>query len=44
MAWVLDHPEDARIMAKRGRERMTEYGLPQIIKVYEALYAEALSA
>jgi glycosyltransferase involved in cell wall biosynthesis len=44
MLWILDHPEEARIMAKRGRERMTEYGLPQIIKVYEALYAEALSA
>ena len=44
MVWIMDHPEDGRIMAKRGRERVTEYGLPQIIKVYEALYAEALSA
>ena len=43
MAWVLDHPEDARNMGKRGRDRMREYDLPHILKLYEALYAEAAS-
>lgn len=42
MAWVLDHPEEAKSMGKRGRERMKDYGLRHILKHYEDLYAEAL--
>lgn len=42
MAWVLDHPEEAKMMGKRGRERMNAYGVRQIIKLYEDLYASAL--
>lgn len=42
MAWVLDHPEEAKMMGKHGRERMNAYGVRQIIKLYENLYASAL--
>jgi glycosyltransferase involved in cell wall biosynthesis len=40
MAWILDHPEEAQQMGKRGRENMVNYDLPHILKLYEALYAE----
>lgn len=41
MAWILEHPEDARSMGKRGRNLMeTTYDLRNIIKLHEALYAE----
>lgn len=40
MAWILDHPEEAQHMGKRGRENMVNYDLPHILKQYEALYAE----
>lgn len=43
MAWILDHPEKARIMGKRGRERVFKYDLRHIIKLHEVLYAEATS-
>lgn len=43
MVWVLDHPEEAKAMGKRGREFMADYELRKIIKLYEELYAEALS-
>lgn len=42
MAWVLDHPEDAQAMGKRGREFMTPYKLRSVLELYEALYAEAM--
>jgi glycosyltransferase involved in cell wall biosynthesis len=42
MAWVLEHPEDVRAMGKRGRERMAAYDLRHIVKLHEALYAEAI--
>lgn len=42
MAWMLDHPEAAKMMGKRGRERMNSYDLRQIIKQYDHLYAQAL--
>ena len=40
MAWVLDHPQAAREMAQRGRESVLAYELQNILKQYEALYAE----
>lgn len=43
MAWVLDHPEEARMMGKRGRERMAAYELKQILKLYDSLYTEAIA-
>lgn len=42
MSWILDHPEEARLMGKRGRDRMSECDLRQIIKLHESLYAEAI--
>lgn len=42
IAWVLDHPEDARIMGKRGRERMSVYDLRHILELHRILYAEAI--
>lgn len=42
IAWVLDHPEDAQVMGKRGRERMAAYDLRHILKLHEALYTEVI--
>jgi glycosyltransferase involved in cell wall biosynthesis len=45
MAWMLDHPEEAQAMGKRGRiEMKNTYDIEIIIKLHEALYAEALEA
>ena len=44
MAWVLDHPEEAQAMARRGREHITHYEVQLILKLHETLYAEALNA
>ncbi|MDZ7959734.1 MAG: glycosyltransferase [Aulosira sp. DedQUE10] len=41
IAWVLDHPQAARTIGKRGRERMANYDLRHVIKLHEALYTEA---
>jgi hypothetical protein len=41
IAWVLDHPQEARMIGKRGRERITNYDLRHVIKLHEALYVEA---
>ncbi|NEP50504.1 MAG: glycosyltransferase family 4 protein [Moorea sp. SIO3C2] len=43
MTWVLDHPEDALAMAKRGRDHMSAYDLQNILELHEALYSEAIS-
>lgn len=45
MAWVLDHPAEARAMARRGREQVVQrHELSLILKMHEDLYAEALSS
>jgi glycosyltransferase involved in cell wall biosynthesis len=44
IAWILDHPQEARMMGTRGRERIHTYDIRQIIKLHESLYAEALLA
>jgi len=41
MAWILDHPEEARIIGKRGQERMADYDISEIIRLHATLYAEA---
>jgi len=43
MAWILDRPEEAQKMGKRGRKDMVNYDAPHIIQLYESLYSEALS-
>jgi glycosyltransferase involved in cell wall biosynthesis len=42
MAWMLDHPEEARAMGRRGRVRMARYDIRRILEMHEALYEEAL--
>jgi glycosyltransferase involved in cell wall biosynthesis len=44
MAWILDHPDEAREMGRRGRERMADYDVHKIIALHEALYETALAA
>jgi glycosyltransferase involved in cell wall biosynthesis len=41
IAWVINHPLEARIVGERGRERMAAYDVPHIIELHEKLYAEA---
>lgn len=41
--WILDRPEEANNMAKRGREHIANYDLNCIIKCHEELYAEAMA-
>mgnify|MGYP006267027101 CR=1 FL=1 len=43
MAWMLAHPEDVQAMGKRGRERMADYDLQQILKLHEDLYVQAMN-
>jgi glycosyltransferase involved in cell wall biosynthesis len=40
---VLDHPDEAREMGRRGRERMADCDVRKIIALHEALYEEALA-
>jgi glycosyltransferase involved in cell wall biosynthesis len=42
MAWILDHPQEASKMGKRGRERMLIYDIKHVLTLHENLYAEAL--
>jgi glycosyltransferase involved in cell wall biosynthesis len=39
---VLDYPEQAREMGRRGREHMADYDLERVIGLHERLYEEAL--
>ncbi|WP_341732795.1 glycosyltransferase [Microcoleus sp. EPA2] len=41
MAWILDHPQEAKVMGQKGRTWMANYELGQIVKLHEELYAEA---
>ena len=42
LARILDHPEEAREMGRRGRERVASCHLGTIITLHDALYEEAL--
>lgn len=42
MGWILDHPEEAKIMGKQGRERMANFDVSHLIELHEKLYAGAL--
>ena len=41
--YLLNHPQSASIMGKKGRKRMANFELRHIIKLHETLYTEALS-
>jgi glycosyltransferase involved in cell wall biosynthesis len=42
MNWVLDHAQEAKEMGERGRTRMFNYDINNILYLHEKLYAEAL--
>jgi glycosyltransferase involved in cell wall biosynthesis len=42
MTWMLDHPEEAQNMGKRGKKSMADYDLQHIVRLHEALYVEAM--
>lgn len=43
MVWMLDHREDAKIMARCGQERMVAYyNLGHILELHETLYTKAM--
>jgi hypothetical protein len=43
IAYVLDNPLEANIVGQRGRDRMAEFELQQVIRLHEQLYEDALS-
>jgi glycosyltransferase involved in cell wall biosynthesis len=43
ITWILDRPEEAHNMAKRGRAHLANYDLNCIIKLHEELYIEAMA-
>jgi glycosyltransferase involved in cell wall biosynthesis len=43
MAWILEHPTEARVMGRRARRKMMDtYDLKHILHLHDALYSEAL--
>lgn len=40
MTWILDHPEKARIISKKGQKKIADYDINQIIKMHAALYTQ----
>lgn len=44
MVWILDHAQEAESMGRRGRERMADYDVQQIVALHRLLYDEALKA
>lgn len=43
MVWILEHPDEAKLMGQRGRMKMKgEYDIRNIVKLHERLYYEAL--
>jgi glycosyltransferase involved in cell wall biosynthesis len=42
MSWVLDHVQEAKEMGERGRARMFNYDINNILDLHEKLYTEAL--
>jgi glycosyltransferase involved in cell wall biosynthesis len=42
MTWVLDHPDEAQAMGRRGRSAMAAYDLRHVLELHEGLYHKAL--
>jgi len=40
--WVLDNPEQAHDMARRGRDRLVEHDIANILHLHDLLYGKAL--
>lgn len=43
MAWVLEYPDEARLMGERGRQQMAAYDIRNILALHEDLYRRALN-
>jgi len=43
MEWIIDHPEEARAMGRKGRETTTDYDISRLLELHEGLYAEILA-
>ena len=41
MAWLLHHPQEVIAMGKRGRQKMAEYDVNNIIKLHENIYRQS---
>ena len=42
MTWILDHPQEARLLGRRGRAKMHHFDLKTVIRLHEDLYQKAL--
>jgi glycosyltransferase involved in cell wall biosynthesis len=42
IAWVLNHPDEARAMGERGKMKMQDYDLKAILKMHGDLYDQAV--
>jgi glycosyltransferase involved in cell wall biosynthesis len=42
MNWILEHPVEAQLIARKAKERIAAYELGHIMELHETLYAEAL--
>jgi glycosyltransferase involved in cell wall biosynthesis len=43
MEWILDNPESAREMGRRGRSALDKYDLQSVLKLHEAVYQRVLN-
>lgn len=42
MAWLLHHPQEIIAIGKRGKQKMAEYDVKNIIQLYENIYQQAM--
>ena len=42
MAWLLHHPQERITMGKRGRQKMADYDVSNIIRLHEKIYQQAI--
>jgi glycosyltransferase involved in cell wall biosynthesis len=42
MRWILNNPEDAEVITRQGRRAVLDYGVPEVLQQYEALYQTVL--
>lgn len=42
MIWLLEHPDEASKMGRRGREKMKNYDIEKILQMHHQLYLEAI--
>lgn len=42
MNWILEHPQEAQRMSEKGKQRMFDFDITNILNLHEKLYTEAL--